>query len=78
MRSTTALNAGVFCSLFPGTSIFQKERYKALDLPSFAVEQPSTIDLLFYLFTSPPATAEYFAVRIYQYLLYDVKQWLKL
>ena len=49
-----------------------------LALPSFTVERPSTIDLLFYFFTSPPATVEYFVIRIYQYVLYDVNQWLKL
>ena len=44
MQSTTALNAGANCSIFVGTSLFQKVPYKALALPSFTVEQPSTID----------------------------------
>jgi hypothetical protein len=49
-----------------------------LALPSFMVERPPTIDLLFYFFTSPPGSVEYFAVHIYQYMSHDVNQWLEL
>ena len=57
VQSTTAVNTGANCSLFVGTSIFQKAPYEALALPSFTVERPSTIDhqphfLLVYTTTS--------------------------
>ena len=76
---TTALNADANCSFFVSTSLFVKVPYEALALPRFTVKRPSTIDPCFYFFTSQSVTiAEYFIVRIYQYVSYDVTQWLKL
>ena len=39
----------------------------------FATKSPSTIDILFYFFISPPVTTEYF-VRIYQDVSHDANQ----